>query len=476
MKVVKQQRGVASKEAQLLEMVEPQFITLVDSPANRCAFKIVRSEKDGTKLQAAENVQRADGLISIELPGIEDEAVVRELMGKFSLSDEYSANKVDGGYIVVRNDVEGVPADARRIPITDEAVAVVAVNRSETQDPKGHIAVTDIEFDYAKGWDEAKTHQWTVDKGITVERAEQTSTGMLYVFGKGAMPYENVKPIVLEDGCRASICLRAEQSIPEGIYSGVVEKAYGDYGWGQLDFNAYMADRIFTDAGWDAIYGLRNILEEIMYYSYLDIDARIALVERATAQFTEYVVGLMQALPREMLASRREIVKETDMSKDAAPEKGNAKDVQPESTETIVERNEGEAVPAVEEATTEVTTEEPAVDNNEETAVVSREAEDNAGQEEAAPPATEGDNLAEIVRSQTENLGKVLSALDKLTETQAKRDEAQNELSEKVDALIKRVDGLETTAVVRSTPEKAAPVEESNQPVSVFRGVLGIHS
>ncbi|MHC5879351.1 hypothetical protein ACYT69_10540, partial [Streptococcus pyogenes] len=78
--------------------------------------------------------------------------------------------------------------------------------------------------------------------------------------------------------------------------------AYYGWGWGQLDFNANVADQTIGEKIREAQSILSRTLDNILYWnSDLTPDAKKTLIERSCNQFAEYVGNFLDQLPRNLL-------------------------------------------------------------------------------------------------------------------------------------------------------------------------------
>lgn len=91
--------------------------------------------------------------------------------------------------------------------------------------------------------------------------------------------------------------------IPDGFIAVVNETAYGNWGWGQLDFAAAMADEEFCEAIDDANYRLRDVLRNILLHSALPLAERKTLMVHAVDQYKAYMIGILDSLPRQVLVA-----------------------------------------------------------------------------------------------------------------------------------------------------------------------------
>ena len=348
------------KKAQLTSIAEPQMVTLTKKPANRSGFKVMRSADGGLE----QEVQRADDyLISIELPEGASEEQAHSILSDYGLADEYKVVQTDERYSLVRNDLEG---DEKYVPVPLHQgqvahIAPAAFQRSEDLeikvsehkwpdgDAKASIRLTSIRFDVDKFDTAAAVDEWLDSNAIDypVNGVEQSENAFVVTRSEAD---DDTREVTLSDGVTGTICRSDTLDFPYALYGRTAEQAYGQWGWGQLDFNAMMADIVFTDKSNDAIWYLQRVLDNVVINSELPLDTRKQLIVNAVSSYAAYQIGLIDALPRAVIEQTRSDEQTTGQENEMSKETETA--AKSESVDTKVERSEQEAV------TKETTTEE----------------------------------------------------------------------------------------------------------------------
>ena len=301
------------RKGELLEVTKPVALSLVGKPANRIGFRIIRSEtENGVDMVQLRPVMagrqhrvnhRIEGLLAIYLPVEAGENDAWEVVEKYSLQEEFSLyRKEDGQLVLIRNDVDTLPAGLVRIDLGEGVMAAVAFERSEAQG--NGVAVVSLEFDERYTPQDIKA--FLADHGITVSPNNVEAVEGGHCVSRSVVEAgEPTHKVTLQEGVTAVIAQRQVDDIPAGVYPVVMEEAYGLWGWGQLDFFAMVADEYFTDNGIAAIQALDSLLFKIVLDSGLPLEERGALVDRALEQFSVYIRSLMAMLPKEVLLNLR---------------------------------------------------------------------------------------------------------------------------------------------------------------------------
>lgn len=334
---------VVTKEVEMSKLLEPKFLTLTERPANQVAFKVVRDDQGGEPTMTKEATEgrrrrirstQRSSLLYIEFPEGTTLEDAKEAMEEYGLEDYELEQCADGKVRCKRSDLTDIPADAITVTIGDGRKAGIArtdtVAQYAVQDPMPHIAVVAIEFNSAQfaSTDEVSAYLQRHDIDFLEKGIENTDTGVTVRRSEVADDAE-VRRVQVEPGVIAVVTRSAVSDVVDAtpFIEVVSETAYGQWGWGQLDFTARMADVNFCECAEDASYTLRRVVEDILFYSQLPVSVRKELVNRAAAQFSAYIGSLLDALPAKVVLINRshfEQLKEqqsmTQKTDDKAPE------------------------------------------------------------------------------------------------------------------------------------------------------------
>ena len=299
---------IESKDVALMQLVEPKFLSLVKNPANRAGFKIVRSE-DGALQNISKRKtvrKRADHkLISIKLPSGISEEDANMIVETFDLGADYLLETTSDGDYILRKANSTTPEHTIDMNIGNGFVAEIDAEAFTTTRSDSAIVgatVTTIRFEGDK-WNEATVKGWSESKNIQ-SIPEKTESG--YLINRHEVPESvQLQDILIEEGVNVSIARTESNDIPHTIYRAVIEQAYGNFGYGHIDFLQGIADSEFSRNADDAIYMLRDILDNILFYSALRLDERKALVQNALESFNSYISGLIDALPPTVVVQAR---------------------------------------------------------------------------------------------------------------------------------------------------------------------------
>jgi len=350
----------------------------------------------------------------------------------------YTVAQAEGVFTATRGDLKSISEDATmQIKLNAEGlVATVARAGTATTNPgdKPNIALASVEFDSSKFTLE-DVKRWSEEKCVDGDVQQPQNPGECYVVRRSEVPDgEETRRMVLEDGVTAVVVRADTASIPAGYVAIISEAAYGSWGWGQLDFMASLAGRTFNEQMDDSIYTLRNVLDDILLYSSLPLDVRKELANRALAQFGDYVGTVLDSLPRQLLVS---------VARSANPQQ------------------EKEMTKATESGTATNQAVEPKTEPKTEAALTRADIQGmiDAAVAAAAKPAVPAVEPVAIP------VAEPAAALTRSDLTTA--------FTEVVKPLVERLDALEGTTIVRSSPEpEPVKVESKEKTEDVFRGSL----
>ena len=312
-----------TKPVEVSKLVEPKFLTLTGRPANQVAFKVIRDDKSGevdmtekapaveaTRRRRIRSTQRSS-LLFIEFPeGATDEDVAA-IAEEYGLEDYEVTQTADGRKCLKRNDLTTLPDDAVTVMIGEGRKA--GVQRAETPAPTAdampYIEIVAVEFDKGKFDGEPAVMDYLKRFDIDfLEKGVENTDKLIRVVRSEFAPDAEIRRVEVETGVVAVVTRAAVQEVTlvaSPFTEVVCEECYGQWGWGQLDFNAALADIEFCEAAEDATYRLRSLIENILFYSQLPVAARKELVSRATTQFSAYIGSLLDGLPAKVVLVNR---------------------------------------------------------------------------------------------------------------------------------------------------------------------------
>lgn len=303
----------ASASAELLEVSEPRFLSMVRKPANKTAFKVVRSDvEEGETAVAKPTVLRrtrrseVQPIMALRFPaGTTDESVNDRL--KAFRMDGYSVTSTEEGVLALRSDLKSISKeDTQEITLTDDGVvAVVAKTAAAQQNPKSELAIVSLEF-RSDVHSTDTVQKWLTENGFDaaeVSAPDSADDGGFVVTRSEVPEGEESRRLDLGNGITAVVIRADVAAVPAHLLSAVYDTAYGNWGWGHLDFAASMADRNFCEQVDEANDRLRSVLNNILYYSSYSIADRKALVQNSLAQYGEFMASLMDSLPQQVMTA-----------------------------------------------------------------------------------------------------------------------------------------------------------------------------
>lgn len=465
----------AGKEVNLAKVVTPKFLTLTGMPANQTAFKVVR--KDGEVMNmphvSRRRVQRNDALVSVTFEEGLDEAGVTAVMNEWGFTTFTIETSGDRLKAVLRSDAD---LNTMSVTIAGRQCEVLKPISNSTSDTKKGVAVARMDFAKDAFPTLHEVEEWLVRNDIDPTTVKFTTSDVVTSVQRHDVKDDESHVITVESGVDFRVIRADVVDIPAKFVTVISDTAFGHWGWGQLDFSAYLADQEFTEASRSALYALREVLDQIQFYSDVPLQIRKDLIRNACSQYADHVVALMDALPSKVVvAIRSSHQKENPVSK-AQP---NASDAQ---------RTDA------------------AKDNKQPAAVDASRTDDSAAPTDAAPeadkttPVTRGDVEAMIAASTAAlpNIvaaavtqafaaqrgdGKAPEATPTPAATDAQRSDAPAEptladvmrsvtaLAEQVTGIKANVDAIEGGTVVRN--DGGEPRQVTTGEKDVFRGVFG---
>lgn len=294
----------AGKEVNLTKVVTPKFLTLTGSPANQTAFKVVRKDGEAMNMQHVQRrrVQRNDALISVTFEEGLDEAGVTAVMNEWGFTTFTVETSGDRLKAVLRTDVE---APTMAVTIDGRACEVLKPISNSTSDLKKGVAVARMDFaadafptvEEVKDWCQCNDIDTTDmsfksnDAGTSVQRLDAKDT--------------ETHSIEVESGVCFAVIRADVADIPVKFIDVISDTAFGNWGWGQLDFSAALADQEFSEASRASLRTLEEVLYRIQFYSDVPVTLRKDMVRNACSQYADYVVALIDALPSKVVVAIR---------------------------------------------------------------------------------------------------------------------------------------------------------------------------
>lgn len=307
------------KDVNVTRIVKPRFLSLVGTPANQIAFKVVRGdtgeEKTVPHITRKRPARRADAVVMFEFDAAFSDDEIRNELAAWGISD-VAITEENGRKRVKCSDVE----PTNTITVTLGAGKTVSILKpiSNRRSDKAKIAVAQIEFakDYFPDQEDVvawcRSHQVDILEGAVENGDHQTVVRRSVAVGDG----EETRKIEVDAGVQFVVVRAEEDDIPSEFYTAVNDAAYGSWGWGQLDFTATMADIEFCNLASEAVRVLEDVANRIIFWSDLPLAVRKDLITSAAGQFADFLVTLMDALPARVVVANRSIPeKEISMSK-----------------------------------------------------------------------------------------------------------------------------------------------------------------
>lgn len=315
------------KDVAVAKAVKPKFLSLVGAPANQVAFKVIRDD-NGEKVMAAPHIQRtrkarrSDQIVALEFDVSMSDEDIAAALKDWGVSD-YTIEDKENARVVRCADAGEVETVKIRMDSGTTVEILKPISNSTQRDGKGQIAVARMEFDvdYFPSLDDI--HEWCRSHSVDFLDLRPQNEAEHVVVSRGVEvgKDEEAHKIQVDHGVRFVVVRAEEADVPEAFVAVVNDAAYGNWGWGQLDFAAALADVEFSEVAGEALSVLHRVVNEILFWSELPVDVKKSLISRAASQFTDFISALMDALPaRVVIANRSDLQKENSMSKQTKPQ------------------------------------------------------------------------------------------------------------------------------------------------------------
>jgi len=484
---IKRDAEQVSREVNLIELEEANFLSIVKRPANRIPFQIVRNE--GGKVQ---RTRRDSALLSIRLPDETSDEDAAAIMRAYGLTEEeYEVSREEDQAWLKRKQRDADSEDPMIIQLANGMEAEIdkaAVTRSIVRsDDQPSLSVIKINLGKVTR-SEAET--WLKEKDIAFNKEDLFAVAGEQMLVRHDSP-EDIDTVTVDlgEGKTAVAAHTQRDDIPHKIYRMVIEQAYGRSGWGHIDFFQAMLDEQFTADARSANHWLWEVLDNILFYSDLPLSDRQSLIENALGEYNAWITALMQSLPREIMSTNTVDLNSQggDDTSVAASDSGSTTEddgqeetVREDETETPTETMETAEMKQKQESG--AVSEEAKRDDE---VVTTTEDEQKAGAEseqEQAPVKTEREDAAteetktddekiSLSRSELSEIvsNAVTNALGSVEEKQRQEEElsdptlkALGKVADAVEGLAKRMDSIEAAGsetVVRSDADDDGEAE-----------------
>lgn len=491
---------MANREVGLMQLADPEYLSLVKSPANQTGFKIIRDiQKEGVMAHTDRNLRvraktkRTDGLLSVDFPAGISQSDAEELMDSFGLGDDYSLETDDlGDYYAKRTGDQFDHVQATSIVLPNGFTANIASTSLESRSDTHVAGVTLVGLEFDETFDDVESvKRWMDERSVNFKtNGVESFEGGTAITRHDTPEGTEVRKVRLGDGVTGLVSKTKDTDVPDKVYRSVIEQSYGNWGWGHLNFATALADPAFTDASWDAIWVLQDVLENVIIYSGLPLDDRKSLVQNVCDQFTQYMTSLIDSLPREVIEQARADRNSKQEPDDMAIDKDSKKVTRKDTADTKTAEAKDDVA---EDDTKEVTRDDDASKEDNSEYVLRSDMEDMVAK--AVTAALKGTEKKEVTRSEedenasdestseADNAGgtAVQEALSTMTEamtvlgenmatiTRSVKD-MKGEIEEIGGSTVTRSDDADTSAEEEEDTSKASNAKRGD---TVFDGMFG---
>lgn len=326
---------IIKKDVNIAELEEPMFLSLVGSPANQVAFKVLRDDLDSGSLPEKSPDQsipkkkkkmpkkkRGDNpLIELEFPDGWDEEGVQEFADTYGLSD-YSISEANGRYVLRRDAEISIRNDCMSVVLQKGVKAYI---RNDKKEDSEKVTLSALEFAADYFVERSEVKDWLIKNNIDIsEDYLETSDELHRLQRIATVETQETRRVKIDDGVVA-VVIRTDQpdssswSLKQEEMAAVNAAVYGKYGWGELDFSSELENVEFYKATREAANILNSVVGDLVFNSPLSTEQRKVLIENAATQFSGYVGSLVDALPNQVIVANRSIIKkELTMSQEGS--------------------------------------------------------------------------------------------------------------------------------------------------------------
>lgn len=468
-------------EGNLVRVKQPEFLTLTKRPANQRAFSMIRSDQGADMAQTTAPVARrtrtkrsddTKNLAVLTFPAGYTQEQVTASLADFGLASGYTVSEEGGVFKARRSDLQSI-ADGSTVSVklTQDGIMAQIVRGEEapvaTEGQHG-IKLVALEFDIEK-FEEEKIPAFLQRNSVDFSEDQLDNSANDKTVLKRSEVGDGVETrrIELEPGVVAVIARADSDDVPAGFAMAVNEIAYGNWGWGQLDFNAAMADMAVCEMLEDGIWKLRQVLDNILFWSQLTVDAKKSLVQRTTAQFADFVNGVLDLLPRQVLVAvgqtQRSDLGHNQEKAMANPEaKGNDTQQQPAAQDDAQPLTRADVTAIINESLGGLKTELTELVRS------------------ALPKADDSATPAQPNATQVDGQGATNTPAAAATEQAVTRSELVAAFSEAIKPMVEKLETMQSTTIVRSDnadPVATAKAGDDNKVKrgdAIFKGALGL--
>ena len=466
-----------TRKGSLLSLQDPSFVSLVGQPANRAGFKVFRGDnanqlRASLDAQLEKVLQRKDinpdfTVHTIMLPeDIKSREEAELIRSTFGFDADFTLGEEEGRFVLV-SDSAPQGEDSITVELGDgfEARLVRADQQEEEKMPG--ISLVALRFDPDKFIDPDKIQRWLKENEIDC-KSEPVDTGDYLEVSvlEVARSDRELGFAAVEDGVQAVVTPSEEFNLP-GKTVNVRNYVYGNYGWGATNFDVAVADKTFSRWMDDAIYALRDVLEEVAFYAAPEERTPEHLaqnVSRVCLQFASAVSNMAATLPRPVensdKAGETQIQKEEGTMPKAEGQKPEEEAVKAETSDTTETRSDEQTAAGAadgETGTTEETTSNETVT------------------EETAQAVTTSDEKPPVEDKLAEMFGTLSASLETLTDSVKSLREDQKTLKADMDKVKQSVEEMGDATVVRgdlADPDPTKRSDNGKNEDSVFEGVI----
>jgi hypothetical protein len=306
--------GVDLKSAKLLELEEPRFLSVVKTPANRKAFKIVRGE-DGDVLLSRSRRRRhqtedmvvLDLLpLSLVLPYETAEEDVGKILAEFGLPQEqYEVVRTDTALYLKRKQIVQTASDNEprtvSIPVRDGLVVTVDGAQAEALLTKYDNASAYLSLDRVVfASDNRETAEaWLAANAIAYAAEDLIPQGDKLVLVRHDRPKTAISETTALDDNVTVVISRAdvEDDLPFAIRPSIINGSYGSDGWGHTFFVSAIADKHYTTSVETGVELLQCIVRRTLLHSGEEPEMRARILKQVLDEFYAWAELLLSALP-----------------------------------------------------------------------------------------------------------------------------------------------------------------------------------
>ncbi len=462
----------SGKAVNLTKVVEPKFLTLTGMPANQTAFKVVRKDGEEMSMQHVQRtrVKRNDALVSVTFEEGLDEAGVTAVMNEWGFTTFTIETSGDRLKAILRSDTD---QGTMTVTIAGRVCEVLKPISNSTSDTKKNVAVARMDFSKDAFPTLHEVEEWLVRNDINPSEVKFTTSDVVTSVQRHDVKDEESHVINVEFGVDFRVIRADVADIPAKFVTVISDTAFGHWGWGQLDFSAYLADQEFTEASRDAMYALREVLDQIQFYSDVPLQIRKDLIRNACNQYADHVVALMDALPSKVVVAIRSSSQKEKPVTTAKPAASDAS-----RTDADKDKNKPDAVDA---SRTDAKAEQPTTDADKSAPVTRSDVEAMIAASADATASAVTKAVTEALAAQRGDKAGGEKAPETTDTQRSDTPPAEPTLADvmrSVAALTEQVSGIkaevaafEGGTVVRS--DGGEPKQATPESKDVFRGVFG---